>query len=105
MTLAPAIDQAYPANWGVEIEVTTVDGRTLSAHRRDAKGDPENAVSADELKIKASMLLGEGGLVAKHADRLIASIHGLVDDRLVRELGLMEWLRPDEAKPRLAQRA
>ncbi len=105
VSLAPAIDQAYPANWGVEIDVTTADGRTLRATRRDAKGDPENPVSAEELKVKAAMLLGEGGLANKNADRFIAAILGLVDDRPVRELGLMEWLRPDEAKPRFAQRA
>lgn len=105
VTLAPAIDQAYPANWGVEIDVTAADGRTFRATRRDAKGDPENPVTAEELKVKAAMLLGEGGLAAKHADRLIAAILGLVEDRPVRDLGLMEWLRPDEAKPRLAQRA
>lgn len=105
VTLAPAIDQAYPANWGVEIDVVTTDGRTLRATRRDAKGDPENPVTAGELKVKAAMLLSEGGLAAKPAHRLIASILGLVEDRPVRELDLMELLRPDEAKPRLAQRA
>ncbi len=105
VSLAPAVDQAYPANWGVEIEVTAADGRALRAVRRDAKGDPEHAVSAEELKIKAAMLLGEGGLAAKQSDRLIASILGLLDDRPVRELGLIALLKPDEAVPRLAQRA
>ena len=105
VALSSGIDKAYPRNWGVEIDVMTADGRTFSARRRDAKGDPENPVSTDELKVKASMLMAEGGLSQKQVDRLIAAILGLVENRPVRELGLLELMQPEGARPRLAQRA
>jgi 2-methylcitrate dehydratase PrpD len=103
--LSSAIDRAYPKNWGVEIEVITADGKTLSAHRRDAKGDPENPVIAAELKVKAAMLLDGGGLSAQQSERVIACILGLVDDRPVRDLGLVAQMSAGEARPRVAQRA
>jgi 2-methylcitrate dehydratase PrpD len=105
VSLAPAVDRAYPRHWGVVIELVAADGRTLSAERHDAKGDPENPVTADELKVKAAMLLGEGGLPPKKAERLIAAILGLHDDRPVAELGLLELMQPEDTRPRLAQRA
>jgi 2-methylcitrate dehydratase PrpD len=105
VALAPAIDQAYPKNWGVEIDVETADGRTLSANRHDAKGDPESPVTADELKVKAAMLLADGGLTANQAERLVASVLGLVEDRPVREVGLLALLQPAGTEPRLAHRA
>jgi 2-methylcitrate dehydratase PrpD len=105
VALVASVDQAYPKNWGVVIDVETADGRTLSAKRRDAKGDPENPVTADELKIKAAVLLGEGGLSARQTERLIAAILGLVDDRPVSELGLLALLQPSGTEPRLARRA
>lgn len=102
VALSPAVDAAYPKSWGVEIAVETADGRTLSAQRAEAKGDPENPVTADELKLKARMLLAEGGLADAGADRLIAAILGLVEDRPVRDLGLLDLVRPADAQPRRA---
>lgn len=102
VALDPAVDAAYPKSWGVEIEVETADGRKLRARRADAKGDPENPVTADELKLKAQMLLAEGGLTPGDADRLIAAILGLVDDRPVRDLGLLDLMRPVDVQPRRA---
>lgn len=88
LSVDPAIDGAYPAAWGAEVVVATRDGRTLQALRRHAKGDPENPVTADELSQKARALLIDGGLARSEADRLIATVLGLVDDRPVRSLGL-----------------
>jgi 2-methylcitrate dehydratase PrpD len=105
VALSPAIDAAYPRSWGVEIELLTADGRQLTACRQDAKGDPENPVSAHELKLKAAMLLGEGGLAPHDADRLVAAILGLVDDRPVRVLGLLGLLGPAAAPEPRAERA
>jgi 2-methylcitrate dehydratase PrpD len=94
--LSPGIDAAYPQSWGAEIVVETVDGRSLAAFRKDAKGDPENPVTAAELSLKARALLIDGGKSGVETDRLIAAILGLTDDRPVRGLGLF---------PRAAARA
>lgn len=86
--LSPAIEAAYPKHWGVEIALETRDGRKLTAKRRDAKGDPENPVSASEVRAKARMLLMEGGMSAVQADNLIEAILGLADDQPLRDLDL-----------------
>ena len=52
--------------------------------------------------MKAAMLLGEGGLAAREAERLIAAILGLVEDRPVRDLGLVDLMRPVTA-PRISR--
>lgn len=82
------VDSSYPAAWGTELRVETADGRVLEARRKDAKGDPENPVTPAELSVKAKMLLSGGGMAEADADRLIASVLDLVDDRPVRDLGL-----------------
>lgn len=46
------IDRSYPARWEAWVRVTTTDGRTLRAHVVDAKGDPANPLSLDELRAK-----------------------------------------------------
>src|SRR5690606_23899970 len=59
LAVAPSINAVYPKAWGAEIIVETVDGRSLRAARHDAKGDPENPVTATELSAKARALLVE----------------------------------------------
>ncbi|MEZ5922921.1 MAG: MmgE/PrpD family protein [Hyphomicrobiaceae bacterium] len=105
VALSPEIDQAYPAGWGVEIDVCASDGRTLRATRRDAKGDPENPVNASELQAKARMLLADGGLTSRQSDRFIAAILSLTDDTPVRDLGLIDLMKADSARPQLAESA
>lgn len=86
--LSPEVDAAYPNAWGAEITVTTVDGRTLSASRRQAKGDPENPVTGAEIADKARGLLALGGMSASEAGAFVEAVIGLVDDRPVRSLNL-----------------
>lgn len=88
VALSPGIDMAYPRNWGAEVTVETTDGRTLKAARRDAKGDPENPLTAAELSVKARALLMDGGMAPGDADRFIDAVFGLVDDRPLRDLAL-----------------
>ena len=47
---------AYPKSWGGSVSVTLKDGRTLTATRTHAKGDPEAALSEENLIEKAEML-------------------------------------------------
>ena len=103
--LAPMVDAAYPKSWGVEVAVETADGRKLVAKRQEAKGDPENPVTAAELKVKARMLLTGAGLGTAQADRLVASILALAEDRPVRELGLSMLLSEDGSAQRRSRRA
>lgn len=100
---APAVDDAYPRAWGAELTVETQDGRILQARRAEAKGDPENPVTAAELSAKARALFLGGGMAPGEADRLIAAILDLPRDRPVRGLGLF---RPAaEQAARLARSA
>jgi len=87
VALSDRVDRAYPRSWGAEVRVETKDGQVLEASRKEAKGDPENPVTADELVAKARMLLA-GGMNAADADRLVAAILDLPNDRPVRSLGL-----------------
>ena len=82
------VESAYPAGWGVELEVIAADGRKLSASRSEAKGDPENQLTLEELKSKAELMLVEGGMKTDEAAIFTASIFSLVDDRPVRDLRL-----------------
>lgn len=88
LALAPAIDAAYPGSWGAEVAVETADGRILTAVRGEAKGDPENPLAAGEISAKARALLIDGGMAAGAADRFVAAVLGLAEDRPVRALGL-----------------
>ena len=64
VTLAKAdpYETAYPVRWGARVMATLDDGETLEAVRLDAKGDPEAALSRDEMIAKARMLMELGGL-------------------------------------------
>jgi 2-methylcitrate dehydratase PrpD len=49
---APAIDASYPKQWGAAVEVTFKNGETVRKGTDFPKGDPENAVTADDLREK-----------------------------------------------------
>jgi 2-methylcitrate dehydratase PrpD len=85
---SPSIDAAYPDAWGSEVSVETTDGRKFSAIRRACKGDPENPVTGAELAVKARLHLIDGGMPGDEADRFIAAVNALTEDRPVAELGL-----------------
>lgn len=102
--LSPTVDGAYPRSWGVEVEVEAADGRRLTAERKEAKGDPENPVTRDELSAKARALLVDGGMAEGAADRFIASVWALAEDAPVRNLNLFAR-RGDAGPTRLARSA
>jgi 2-methylcitrate dehydratase PrpD len=95
------VDAAYPAAWGVELSVEVADGRTLSASRRAARGDPENQLSLGELSAKARQLLADGGSTMRQADEFVAAVLSLVADTPVRALRLFG----DASRPGLARSA
>lgn len=58
MALDEEVNAAYPERWIGKVEVTTVDGRRLSARVDVPKGDPGNTLSRSELEEKAVFLAG-----------------------------------------------
>lgn len=67
----------YPDSWGSAVTVCTVDGEKVTVCRTAAKGDPESALSHDEMVSKAQMLLLHGGFTEADSQRLINAILSL----------------------------
>jgi 2-methylcitrate dehydratase PrpD len=80
----PALDPQYPAAWPARVEITLVDGRTLSASAQHAKGDPRNPLSQDEV-------------IAKHK----SIVAGVVDDQT--DDALLDFILDVETKPDFAE--
>jgi len=85
MALDPAVDQAYPKRWLGHVSVTTRDGRTLDQRIESPKGDPDNALTRDELEDKA-MRLGAfaGGATVTGMRQIIGRVWRLHDEPNVR---------------------
>lgn len=81
-------DRAYPRAWGAAVSVSLRDGRALRCERTHAKGDPEAALSRDEMIAKAKMLLAHGQVRAP--EKLIEAVLALADDGPLPELALGE---------------
>ncbi|UTW06080.1 MmgE/PrpD family protein [Pseudomonas benzenivorans] len=72
MRLDAEVDGAYPKRWLGRVEVVTVDGRHLLGAIDDAKGDPGNSLSRQELEDKFRRLVAFSGAVgADQAGALI----------------------------------
>lgn len=50
-------NDAYPERWGATVRVTSPSGETLTATRKDCKGDPQSPLSHQEIELKAKMVL------------------------------------------------
>ncbi len=68
------IDVAYPANWGCELEVITMDGKTVRTTREHCKGDPDLPLTGTEMIAKARTLLDFAGVHEPEQERLIKYI-------------------------------
>lgn len=93
----PDFDARFPALWPAEVEIETVEGRTLRMQTDFPKGDPQNRLSYAEMCAKfrslASVVLSQGELDAVEsavsalesdgAGRLIAAIGARSQARLV----------------------
>jgi 2-methylcitrate dehydratase PrpD len=69
----------YPIFWGSAVTVLTTEGDRLYAKRTSAKGDPELALSNEEMIVKANMLLAHAGFNQVDARRVIDGVLGLAD--------------------------
>jgi len=61
--VSPALTAAFPAHYGAHIKVTLVDGTVLEHLQADAKGDPELALTTEEIVGKAGLLMHEAGII------------------------------------------
>lgn len=75
--VADDYDSNYPVTWGSAVTVVTCCGERFSAQRQGAKGDPELALSDDEMISKAKMLLAHAGLNNETAQQIINAVLGL----------------------------
>lgn len=84
MQLDAEVDGAYPARWIGKVEVTTADGRVLTARVDEPKGDPGNTLSRPELEDKAVRLATyRGGATEAEMREAIARIWSLADAPVV----------------------
>jgi len=72
--LSEDVEQRYPESWGVQVSCLLSDGRQLDSQRIDCKGDPESALSDNEMVDKALDLLLYGGFSKNTAANLIEQV-------------------------------
>ena len=77
-----------PGRWPAWAEVRTRDGRTLRSEILYPKGDPENALSWDEMKEKF-LSLSEPVVSGKRQREVITAVEALEEMRDVRELSAL----------------
>ena len=84
----PDLDAHFPKEFRAWAEVSTSDGRTLRSDIRYPKGDPENALSWDEMKDKFLVLTSP--VVSSDRQReIIKAIESLEDMEDVRQLAAL----------------
>ena len=84
----PSLEVNYPSQWPAWVEAETRDGRQLRAEVIYPKGDPENALSWDELRQKFRGLTGPV-IPSDRQEEIISaveSLEGLSDVRLLAQL-------------------
>ncbi len=69
---------AYPTAWGGEVTVQLADNSVITAARANCKGDPDAALSRDEMVGKAEKLLSYGGI--RNPERMIQEVLDMAND-------------------------
>ena len=81
----PALEVDYPSKWPAWVEIKTQDGRKLRASVEYPKGDPENALSWDELKDKFR-LITQPVVTAKQQEHILETVESLEELEDIRTL-------------------
>ena len=81
----PALEVDYPSKWPAWVEINTQDGRKLHAAVEYPKGDPENALSWDELKDKFRHIT-QPVVTAKQQEDILATVESLEELEDIRTL-------------------
>ena len=84
----PELDTHFPKEFRAWAEVETVDGRRLRSDIRYPKGDPENALSWDEMKEKFLVLTGPV-ISSERQQEIITAIESLDEMEDVRQLAAL----------------
>ena len=84
----PELDAYFPKEFRAWAEVETVDGRRLRSDIRYPKGDPENALSWDEMKEKF-LALTSPVITNKRQQEIITAIESLDEMEDVRQLAAL----------------
>lgn len=74
-----ALTRAYPEHYGARVVLTTDDGRIWQHAVADSWGDPERALSPDQIVDKARLLMAYGGVATGHVESVIAAALSLLD--------------------------
>lgn len=77
---------AYPKDWGGEVTVNLTDGASVTAARTACKGDPELALTRDEMIAKARELLTYAAV--NDVDAIVDGVMGMADGGPVPEIAL-----------------
>ena len=81
----PKLDALYPRHFPTWVEVRTKDGRTLRSELTYPKGDPENALSWDEMRDKFDTLSAPV-ISSRRQQEIIAAVDSLEQMDDVRQL-------------------
>ena len=84
LAVAEPYDSAYPEAWGASVELILKSGESVTASRETCRGDPEAALTSDEMVEKARMLLNYGGVEEPSA--IIDPVLAMADDAPVPRL-------------------
>ena len=84
----PALDAQFPRYWPAWAEIYTRDGRKLRGEVQYPKGDPENALSWNEMKEKF-VTLSAPVISEKRQREIMAAVESLENMRDVRELAAL----------------
>ena len=84
----PELDAHFPREFRAWAEVATTDGRRLRSDIRYPKGDPENALSWDEMKEKFTVLTSPV-ISPERQQTIIAAIESLDEMYDVRQLAAL----------------
>jgi 2-methylcitrate dehydratase PrpD len=83
LAVDPEIDSGYPAVWSARVTAECVDGTTAVAEVNAPKGDPENAVSWEEVVAKCGDL-ARGTAFEGIVEQLVADVDELDNRRSMR---------------------
>lgn len=84
----PELDAVFPAKWPAWAEVHTTDGRKLRSDIEYPKGDPENALTWDEMKEKF-VNISSPVIPPKRQSQIIARVEALEEMADMRELAAL----------------
>jgi 2-methylcitrate dehydratase PrpD len=85
----PQADAAYPALWPAWCEIDLDDGRTLRGEVNTTKGEPENPLTAEEVRAKFDAL--SAGYWTPEQAKTVADLAGTIEEVEVRRL--MDFVR------------